>query len=121
MAEGLVNHACGARWQAFSAGTRPGTVHPLAIAVMKERGIDISTHRSKHVDEFLDQPLDLVVSVCAHAERSCPLWLGAAPREHLPFDDPAEAQGSEEEILATFRRVRDEIEKTILPFLQSRV
>ncbi|MBI5646522.1 MAG: arsenate reductase ArsC [Ignavibacteriae bacterium] len=111
MAEGIVRHDFGDMWDAESAGTRPSTVNPWAIRVMQEIGIDISTHRSKHVDEFVGRHFDLVLTVCGNAERDCPVWPGYTRRAHVPFDDPADAQGSEEEILPVYRRVRDEIRR----------
>ena len=93
-----------------SAGSDPaGFVHPLAIAVMKEIGIDISAHASQHLNEFLEREVDTVITVCAQAEAACPVFPGPAEKHHWPFDDPAKAAGSEEEKLAVFRRVRDEI------------
>ena len=109
MAEGLLRHTAGDRFEVESAGTRPGRVRPEAIAVMKELGIDISGHRSKHVDEFEGQPFDYVLTVCDNARESCPVFFGAAKRLHRDFEDPAALQGTEEERLALFRRVRDEI------------
>ena len=117
MAEGIVNHDLAAEWQAFSAGTQPSVVNPRAIAAMQEIGIDISAHTSKHADALRDVSLDLVITVCGNAEQNCPLWLGVGKRVHIGFDDPAEAAGSEEEIMAVFRRVRDEIRARIVPFL----
>jgi arsenate reductase len=109
MAEGLLRHAAGERFEVESAGTRPGRVRPEAIAVMKELGIDISGHRSKHVDEFEGQRFDYVLTVCDNARERCPVFFGPAKRLHRDFEDPAALQGTEEERLALFRRVRDEI------------
>ena len=109
MAEGLLRHAAGERFEVESAGTRPGRVRPEAIAVMKELGIDISGHRSKHVEEFEGQPFDYVLTVCDHARDSCPVFFGQAKHLHKDFEDPAALQGTEEERLALFRRVRDEM------------
>ncbi|MBL0173669.1 MAG: arsenate reductase ArsC [Ignavibacteria bacterium] len=117
MAEGIVNHELGEQWTAYSAGTAPSIVHPRAVAAMAEIGIDISSHTSTHVDVFQDVPLDLVITVCGNAELHCPLWLGSGHRVHIGFDDPAEATGAEEEIMAVFRRVRDEIRARIVPYL----
>ena len=112
MAEGLVNAHFGDTWQAVSAGTEPsGYVHPLAVRAMAERGIDISSGRSKNADEFRSLPLDLVVTVCDDAAENCPLWLGQGRVVHHAFQDPAKAEGSEEERMEVFRRVRDEIEE----------
>ena len=109
MAEGLLRQAAGERFEVESAGTRPGRVRPEAIAVMKELGIDISGHRSKHVEEFEGQPFDYVLTVCDNARESCPVFFGQAKRLHKDFEDPAALQGTEAERLALFRRVRDEI------------
>lgn len=110
MAEGLLRHDAGERFEVHSAGTRPSSVRPEAIAVMRELGIDISGHRSKHVDEFDGQPFDYVITVCDNARESCPVLPGAAKRLHHSFDDPASLTGSEEEErLAIFQRVRDEL------------
>ena len=109
MAEGLLRHDSGAHVEPFSAGSRATLVRPEAIAVMREIGVDISSHRSKTVDEFRGQPFDDVVTVCAAASEQCPIFPGPARRWHRDFDDPAGVQGSEEERLAAFRRVRDEL------------
>lgn len=109
MAEGLLRHDLGDRFDVASAGTRPGTVRPEAIAVLDEIGIDISAHRSKHVDEFTHDAFDYVLTVCDHANESCPVYPGHGRRLHHSFDDPAAAIGSESERIAAFRRVRDEI------------
>ena len=95
-----------------SAGSNPaGHVHPLAIKVMAEAGIDISGHRSKHLKEFLDQPVHTVITVCGNADQACPIFPGQVNRHYWPFDDPARATGSENEILTCFRRVRDEMRR----------
>jgi len=120
MAEGLLRHDAGDRFEVFSAGTKPGQVRPEAIAVMRELGIDISGHRSKHVDEFKAQPFDYVLTVCDHANESCPIYPGHTNRLHRSFDDPSAAQGSEPERLAVFRRVRDEIRDYLRTFSHSR-
>jgi arsenate reductase (thioredoxin) len=118
MAEGLVNHVPGDRWQAFSAGTVPaGYVHPLAVRAMAELGIDISGQESKPADVFRGVELDLVVTVCDDAAENCPVWLGRGHKVHISFDDPAKATGSEKERLAVFSRIRDEIRQDILSFL----
>ena len=109
MAEAIVNARLGDAWEAYSAGTQPaGYVHPLAIRALAEIGI---THegRSKHADEYRVVPFDLVVTVCDDAAENCPLWLGQGKRVHLGFPDPAKATGSEEQVMAVFRRVRDDI------------
>ncbi|MFZ5916207.1 MAG: arsenate reductase ArsC [Chloroflexota bacterium] len=118
MAEGLVNHFLGDEWQAHSAGTAPaGYVHPLAIQVMAELGIDISAQRSKSTDEFRATEFDTVVTVCDAAAENCPIWLGRGHREHIGFLDPAQAGGSQAERLAVFRQVRDEIRQRVLGYL----
>ena len=110
MAEGFLRAAAGELINVQSAGSNPaGYVHPRAIQVMAEAGIDISGHRSKHLKEFLDQPVHTVITVCGNADAVCPVFPGQVERHHWPFDDPAKATGTEEEILACFRRVRDEI------------
>jgi arsenate reductase len=109
MAEGLLRHDAGDRFVVFSAGTKPGRVRPEAIAAMRELDIDISGQRSKSVDEFLGQRFDFVLTVCDNAKESCPIFPGQTVAIHHNFDDPAALQGSEEERLAAFRRVRDEI------------
>ena len=116
MAEGLLDHDAGDRFEAESAGTKPGQVRPEAITVMKELGIDISGHRSKHVDEFKDQSFDYVLTVCDNAKESCPVYPGQTKRIHKAFEDPAAFQGSETERLALFRRVRDEIRDYLKKF-----
>ena len=109
MAEGLLRHDAGDRFTVESAGTKPGKVRPEAVAVMKELCIDISAHRSKSVDEFAGRNFDYVLTVCDNAKESCPILPGHANRLHQNFEDPATAQGSEQERLSVFRRVRDEI------------
>lgn len=119
IAEGLVNHSLGDRWEAFSAGTKPsGYVHSLAIEVMKELGIDISEQRSKSVEEFRDVEFDTVITVCDDAAENCPLWLGPGRVSHMSFPDPADASGSEEERLEVFRRVRDGLRRRALEYLE---
>ncbi len=117
MAEALFRQAAGDRYQVFSAGVKPSLVRLEAIAVMREIGIDISGHRSKSVDEFAGQELDLVIAVCNHANESCPVFAGTAQRLHWPFEDPAEVAGSEEQRLAAFRSIRDRIQARIQLFL----
>lgn len=109
LAESLLRHDAGDRFEVESAGTKPGIVRPEAIAVMTELGIDLSSHRSKHVEEFDGQKFDYVLTVCDNARESCPVFFGDAVRIHRPFDDPAALSGSEEARLELFRRVRDEI------------
>ena len=119
MAEGLLRHDAGETFDIESAGTKPGFVRQEAIAVMKELGIDISGHRSKNVDEFQGQQFDYVITVCDNARESCPVFFGAAQRLHRDFEDPAALTGSEEERLAGFRRVRDELRTYLAQFARS--
>jgi arsenate reductase len=116
MAEGLLRHDAGDRFNVESAGTKPGTVRPEAIAVMKEVGIDITSHRSKHVDEFAGQDFNYVLTVCDNAKESCPVFFGKAARLHHSFNDPAAVEGSEEKRLGEFRRVRDELRSYLKSF-----
>jgi len=110
MAEGILRASAGDSLDVQSAGSKPaGYVHPLAIQVMKEIGIDISDHRSKHLDEFLQQKIETVITVCGNADQACPMFPGQVNRHHWGFEDPAKAEGTDEEKLAVFRRVRDEI------------
>jgi arsenate reductase len=118
MAESLWNQLGQGKWEAVSAGSKPsGYVHPLAIKAMESIGVDISTARSKHVDEFGDKPFDLVVTVCDNAKESCPFFPNAKRTLHWPFEDPAEFEGSDEERQAGFARVRDEISARISKYL----
>jgi arsenate reductase len=116
MAEGLLRYHAGDQYDVFSAGTRPGQVRPEAITVMRELGIDISGHRSKSVDEFAGRPFDYVITVCDNARESCPVFPGKARRIHWSFEDPAAVQGSEDERLRAFRRIRDQIRARIADF-----
>lgn len=114
MAEALWEKLGHGQWQSASAGSRPsGYVHPLAIRAMQELDIDISDYQSKSLNQFTDQSFELVVTVCDNAKEACPVFPGAANTLHWPFDDPADATGSDEEKLVVFRRVRDEIKNTI--------
>lgn len=116
MAEGLVNHDLGARMEAFSAGTEATRVNPLAIKVMAELGIDLSAHRSKSLDEFAAQPFDYVITLCGDANEKCPLFFGGVKRLHMGFEDPSLLLGSEAEVLPAYRRIRDEIRRTMGEF-----
>ena len=112
LAEGILRQAAGDLLDVRSAGSNPaGYVHPLAIQVMAEIGIDISGHHSKHMDEFLPQGVETVITVCGNADQACPLFPGQLNRHHWGFDDPAHAPGDEEAQLLVFRRVRDEIKR----------
>lgn len=117
MAEGLLRHQAGDRYEVFSAGTHPSAVRREAIAAMKEIAIDISGHRSKSIAGFAGQEFDFVITVCDNANESCPLFPGRTQRLHWPFEDPAALQGSEQERLAAFRTVRDQIRERISVFL----
>jgi arsenate reductase len=120
MGEGWLRHLGGDRFEALSAGAKPsGYVHPLAIKVMAEVGVDISQHRSKDIREFDGQSLDVLVTVCDNARESCPVFAGAKRTIHHRFDDPAHATGSDEEKLAVFRRVRDEIRVWVEEFVKT--
>ena len=116
MAEGLLLHDAGDRFEVKSAGTKPGHVRREAIAVMKEIGIDLSGHRSKHVDEFAGQSFDYVLTVCDNAKETCPIFPGHGNRIHKSFEDPAALEGPEQDRLALFRRVRDEIRAYLKTF-----
>jgi arsenate reductase (thioredoxin) len=118
MAEGLLRRFAGSRFEVYSAGTKPGTVRPEAMAAMRELGIDISGHRSKHVDEFRAQPFDFVITVCDNANEACPVFPAGTTRIHWSFEDPAAVTGSEERRLAEFRRIRDQIATRLKEFLQ---
>lgn len=119
MAEAIANHRLGDRWEAVSAGTRPaGFVHPMAVRVLREIGIE-HIGRPKSVDEFTGRLFDVVVTVCDSAAEECPLWLGQGKRVHVGFPDPAGTTGSEEDILAVFRSVRDAISREIPALLEA--
>ncbi|MBI3195414.1 MAG: arsenate reductase ArsC [Ignavibacteriae bacterium] len=114
MAEGLARHYLGERFDAFSAGYMSTYVNPNAIKVMAEIGIDISHHRSKEVSEFQGEKFDIVITVCDEGDVLCPVWLGEGNNVHIPFYDPVQARGTEEEVLAVFRLVRDEMKEKLL-------
>lgn len=116
MAEGLLRAALGDRFEIHSAGTRPSRVRPEAIRVMQELGIDISGHRSKHLDEFRGTEFRYVITVCDHAAETCPVFPGVAERIHWSFEDPAAVEGDEETRLAAFRRIRDQIAERVRAF-----
>ena len=110
LAEGILRAAAGDLIEVASAGSKPaGYVHPKSIEVMREIGIDISGHTSKHLEEFLNRPVDTVITVCGNADQACPMFPCQLNRFHWGFDDPAHAQGTEEQVLNEFRRVRDQI------------
>ena len=116
MAEGLMRNLRGDEFDVCSAGSEPKGMHPRAIEVMKEIGIDISFHRSKHLEEYLNKEFDYIVTLCDHANETCPLFPGEGKKIHQGFSDPAAIDGTEEERLDVFRRVRDEIKDFILSF-----
>jgi arsenate reductase (thioredoxin) len=121
MAEGLLRHDGGNRFEVCSAGTKPSQVRPEAIEVMRELGIDISSHRSRSVDEFTGQEFDYVITVCDNANESCPVFPGRTRRIHWGFEDPAEVKGDEARRMAVFRRVRDEIREKLTGFIGSEI
>jgi arsenate reductase len=120
MGEGLFREEGGGDYEVFSAGTRPSLVRPEAIAVMRESGIDISGNRSKSVDEFAGQAFDFVVTVCDSARDNCPVFPGATERIHWSLEDPAAVEGTEEERLAAFRRIRDQLRDRVETFVRER-
>jgi len=117
MAEGFLRHLGGDAFEAASAGTEPGELHPLAVEVMAEAGIDISGQRAKAVDDFVRQRFDYVITVCDDAREACPFFPGAARRLHWSLPDPSAASGSREERLSVFRAVRDEVRRRVEEFL----
>ena len=122
LAEGILRAKAGAWLDVQSAGSKPaGYVHPLAIQVMAEIGIDISGHRSKHLDEFLDKKIETVITVCGNADQACPLFPGQLNRHHWGFFDPAKAEGNPEEQLKVFRDVRDEIRRVFEAYAAGRI
>lgn len=120
MAEALINHDLGSRYQAFSAGTEATRVNPRAAIVLEELGLDLSAHRSKTLDEFAGKSFDYVITLCGDARERCPLFFGGVERIHIGFHDPSHHRGSEEEILTEFRRVRDEIRERLGEFFSAR-
>ncbi len=119
MAEGWLRHLAGDRFRAYSAGLRPGVVHPLAIEVMREAGVDISGQQSKDVSTLLGRHFAYVITVCDRARDSCPIFPGPSVREHWPIEDPATAEGSHEERMRVFRAVRDEIAERVRGFVST--
>ena len=116
MAEGLLREFNNDEYEVFSAGVNPTEVNPNAIEVMKEIGIDISGQKSKHVNEFINQTFDIIITVCDNAKESCPIFPGKAERLHWSFFDPAEALDSQDELLKAFKEVRDQIKAKILDY-----
>jgi arsenate reductase len=122
LAEGILKHALGDRFRVESAGSKPaGYVHPLAVKALAEIGIDIAEHHSKHMDLFLTDEVETVITVCGNADQACPVFPGQMSRHHWPFDDPAHATGSEEEQMEVFRRVRDEIRRVFTAYAAGRL
>jgi arsenate reductase len=121
MAEGWINHLLAGQWQARSAGTAPASqVHPLAVRAMAEAGVDIGLGLPEHVNAYLDEPWDLVMTVCDSAQETCPVFPRPVERVHISFFDPALAEGTEDERMAVFRRVRDEIRDRLVPEVRAR-
>jgi len=118
MADGIVNHDFAGRIEAFSAGTEPHGLNPRAVQVMDEIGIDISSNSSDHLSRYQGQPFDYVISLCSDADAQCPTFFGGVRRLHMPFEDPPRATGSTEEVLAVYRRVRDEIREWMNQFFK---
>jgi arsenate reductase len=118
MAEGFLRHLGAGRYEAFSAGVDPTRVNPLSVKVMREADIDISGQQSKSADEFLGQKFDHVITVCDNAKQTCPTFPGEYKKTHWDLEDPAEAQGTEEEKAAVFRKTRDLIERKVREFLK---
>ena len=118
MAEGLINHDFAGRIEAFSAGTEPHGLNPRAVQVMAEVGIDIAGHSSDHLDKYADESFDYVITLCGDANEKCPLFFGGVKRLHMGFDDPPKAQGTEEQVLNVYRRVRDEIRQQLGDFFR---
>jgi arsenate reductase len=116
MAEGILRHIAGEKYEVESAGVEPSSVRPEAVEAMRDLGIDISKHRSKSVNEFLDRRFDYIITVCDNAKESCPLFPGNADRIHWSFEDPAAVEGSGEERLSAFRKVRDQIWERLKSF-----
>jgi arsenate reductase len=118
IAEGFLRHMAGDKFQVYSAGIKPTQINPLAIKVMAEVGVDISEHRSKSAMEFIGQEFDYVVTVCDNAKQTCPVFPGHYEKLHWSLDDPAEAEGSEEDKLRVFRKIRDKIKDNVLTFIK---
>lgn len=118
MAEGIANYFLADRVEAFSAGTEASFVNPKAIEVLREIGIDISSHRSKDIDEFAGQKFDYTITLCGDARDKCPIFAGGGKRVHIGFEDPGKADGSAEEVMGFFRRVRDQIKVQLISFFK---
>lgn len=121
MAEGFLRELADDLFDAHSAGMNPAAeVHPLAVKVMSEIGIDISNNTCKHLNAFFDEPIDTVITVCSHADQSCPILPASTNRHHFGFPDPASAEGTEQEKLMVFRRIRDDIGNILLAYVAGR-
>jgi arsenate reductase len=117
MAEAMVNYFLADRWTAYSAGSNPTSVNPCAVRALRELGIEMPEARSKSIDYFRGQRFDRVFTLCDEAREACPVWLDATVVEHLGFPDPSTARGNDDDKLAVFRMVRDQIREKILPLL----
>lgn len=117
MAEGFLRYFASDRFEAYSAGVDPASVNPLSVKVMNEIGIDISGHGSQPADEFLDEKFDYVITVCDNAKNTCPSFPGGHKKIHWDLEDPALAEGTEEERLIVFRHIRDKIKENVETFL----
>ena len=118
MAEGLVRYLSKGTMDVFSAGTHPSRVHPMAIRVMSEIGVDISHHTSKSINKFIGEEFDYVITVCDYAKAACPIFPGARNQQHIPFEDPVTFHGDEEQQLERFRQIRDQIKNRMEEFLK---
>lgn len=119
MAEGFLRKLLSKEDEVFSAGLEPQGVNPRAVQVMSEIGIDISSHTSNNIQEFITDTFDYVITVCDNAAANCPIFPGEGKKIHLPFEDPAHASGTDEEILNEFRKIRDLIDKTVSAWILS--
>ena len=117
MAEGFLNNLGRERFIAFSAGSKPSSINPFAVRVMQEKGIDISNNKSEHLDKYLSDVFDYIITVCDNAKDSCPIFPGNHNKLHWDIEDPAEYAGTEEEILNFFRTIRDKIESNVREFI----
>lgn len=120
MAEALLRHKAADRFEVYSAGVKPAIVNPFAIKVIEEKGISMVGHRSKHLDEFFGKiEMAYLITVCGNAEENCPVWPGLTKRIHMPFEDPAACEGSDEDRLNKFRQVREQIDAKLDEWLAS--
>jgi arsenate reductase len=119
MAEGLVNHDFADRIAAFSAGTEPHGLNPVAVRVMAEIGIDIRAQTSDHLDKYAGQPFDYVITLCDNANETCPVFMGGVKRIHMGFDDPPKAAQTVADPLPVYRRVRDALRQTLAEFFNA--